>query len=378
MIWETIGVSGTQISSSSVILEFVIYPSDKFLEQYKHVIENNLEEEKIYTPTLKNSLTFWNSRTYSNTRVKEQMVEDLLLELKWRTLKELSGYFDMYFFKNKLICPSIEVYKIKQNSCKAKYDENEQRNEFWDSIGMGEIHSHEISKDGYWQLFAAEKEDYTYSSVKLTCNKEVRKEEMFHTLDIQIIYFVKELAMYLLPILVMKNYTIGLSGKIAKQQKGTFRSIKKERPNYKKLINIRYEIERNLQIFKRFKNEVGENEFELIRKNVINILSDFESARPRFSNTPWGEKIMDNTSYLIEKTNTLSQNFVKIIDDTVKLLEIKTNNSLRKRTFWFTFFTVILSVVATSIASTSLYFQFSEENQQKIQESFSTFLKLFM
>lgn len=53
------------------------------------------------------------------------MVEDFLLELKWRTLKEISKYFDMYFTINKLIPPSIEVYKINQNSCELKSTKND-------------------------------------------------------------------------------------------------------------------------------------------------------------------------------------------------------------------------------------------------------------
>jgi len=373
---QQISVNGTQISSSSVVIQFVIKPSDYFQKEYKQLIESNMEEEPIFTPKIKQLFSFWASRTTSSVIVKEQMVEDLLLELKWRTLKEIGRYFDTYFYNNKLIPPSIEVYKIKQKSC--KYDENKERNEFWDSIGMRNFRFHEISKDGHWQLFANEKDYLIDSSIKLTCNEEIPKDNMFPSLDFQIVYSVKELARNLLPILVMRNYTIALGKKIAGQQRNTFKSIKKKSPNYNKLINIRYELEQNLQILKRFKNEMGENEFERLKSKITDILSDFEPARQNHSRISWGEWIMDNVNYLIEKTDTLSQNFAKIIDDTVRLIEIKTNNSLRKTTFWLTIFTVILSVLATIIAAASLYFQFSNENQQKLQEFFSPLLKFFM
>lgn len=375
---KVISVSGTQISSSSVMIEFVIDPSDNFQKEYKQLIEGNVKEEPILTPKLKQFFSFWGSKTSSNTIVKEQMVEDLLLELKWRTLREIGKYFDMYFYKNKLIPPSIEIYKIKHKSCKYKHDENEDRNEFWDSIGMGGFHFHEISKDGYWQLFANESEYLIDSSIKLACNEEISKIDNFNSLEFQVVYFVGELAINLFPILVMRNYTIALSKKIAEQQKNTFKSITRVSTNYNKLINIRYELEQNLQILKRFKYETGENEFERVKSKIKSILSDFEPARPRSTYTSWGESIIDNTSYLIQKTYTLSQNYAKIIDDTVRLIEIKTNNSLRKRTFWLTIFAVTLSVLAIIIAATSLYLQLGEENQQKVQGFLSPLLKLFL
>lgn len=375
---KQISVNGTQISSSSIVIQFVIKPSENFQKEYKQLIESNIEEEPVFTPKIKQLFSFWGSKTASNVIVKEQMVEDLLLELKWRTLKEIGRYFDTYFYKNKLIPPGIEVYKIKQKSCKYKHGENDEINEFWDSISMRDFHFHEISRDGYWQLFANEKDYLIDSSIKMTCNEKISKKDMFSTLDFQIVYFVNELATNLLPIMVMRNYTKALGKKIANQQKNTFKSIKKKSPNYNKIINIRYELEQSLQILKRFKNEMEENELNWIKGRITGFFRNFDPSRPTARDISWGEWIMDNTNYLIEKTDTLSQNFAKIIDDTVRLLEIKTNNSLRKMTFWLTIFTVILSVLATIIAAISLYFQFSNENQQEMQEFFSPLLKLFM
>ncbi|OIJ22014.1 hypothetical protein BKP45_04880 [Anaerobacillus alkalidiazotrophicus] len=374
---KQISVNGTQISSSSVIIEFVIIPSDNFVKEYKQIIESNVKDETILTPKLKHIFSFWGSKTKPGTIVKEQRVEDLLLELKWRTTREIGKYFEMYFSKNKLIPPSIEVYKIKQKSCKFKYSDNEPRNDFWNSVGMNDFPFYEISRDGYWQLFANEKDNRIGSSVKLTCNDEVRKEDLFHTLDFQLVYFVRELAMYLLPILVMRSYIIELSRQIAVQQKNTFKSLKKERPNYNKLINIRYELEQNLQILRRFKNEMGENEFENVKGKIAYYLNEFEPARSRRSYTSWAESIVDNASYLIEKTDNLSQNFAEIIDDTVKLLEIKTNNSLRNRTFVLVILTVLISFLATAIAATSLFLQLSEPNQEKLKEFILSALNFF-
>jgi hypothetical protein len=371
-------VNGTHISSSSIILQFIITPSDNFVSEFKKLVDSNVKDETILTPSLKRLFSFWGSRTRPGSRVKELLIEDLLLELKWRTLIEISKYFDMYFTSNKLVPPSIEVYKVKQTSCRFKYEENEEKNQFWDSIGLDDFQFHEISKDGFWKLFPKTNNQHLDRSVKITCNSEISKEKMFHSLDFQMVYYVQEFAMNLLPILIMRNYVIDLSKQIAIRQKDTFISIKKEKPKYQKLINIRYELEQNLHILKRFKNEMGKSEFERVKKEIMECISDFEPSRPKFSNISWAETIVDNTSFLIDKTYTHSQNFAKIIDDTVKLLEIKTNNSLRRRTFWLTIFTVILSVAATIFAGLSLYFQLSNENQNSISEIFHSIKNFFI
>src|SRR5699024_11325540 len=52
------------------------------------------------------------------------------------------------------------------------------------------------------------------------------------------------------------------------------------RSKYKKLINIRYELEQNLHILKRFKYEIDENYFENVKDGIIR-LSEFEPVRPK-------------------------------------------------------------------------------------------------
>src|SRR5699024_2559381 len=149
---------------------------------------------------------------------------------------------------------------------------------------------------------------------------------------VELLYFyLNQLHILLLPILVIREYVVDLSKNIAARQKNTFSSIKKEKQKYKKLINIRYEIEKNLHILKRFKYEIDENYFENVKDGIIR-LSEFEPVRPKLDNEVWVERIVDNTDYMIDKTYNHSENFAKIIDDTVRLLEIKTNNSLRRMT----------------------------------------------
>ncbi|RAS89615.1 hypothetical protein A3863_10370 [Priestia endophytica] len=356
---KEIHIQGTHLSSSSIILQFVINPSDKFINEYKKLIESDIEEGRSFDLNFKNFFKFWGGKGLSDDIVKNQMLEDLIIELKWRSMKEISRYFPLYFTNNNQIPPSIEVYKLKQTSCVFKNAENEKWNSFWNSIGMHSPLS-DISKDGYWQLFTEGREpELIDNSFKVTCNSTIKRESTYHSLDFQIVYMLREFSNLLLPIMVMREYAIDTSKKIAVRQNKTFSSIKKEKPKYQKLINIRYELERNLQILKRFKNEIGDNYFNKVKFRIKKI-AEFEPSHPIYTNTSATEKIVDNTKYIVDKTFDHSQHFAKMIDDTVQLLEIKTNNS-----------------AATIFAGFSLFYQLSDKNQNKIISLFSPIVNLW-
>src|SRR5699024_350020 len=302
---------------------------------------------------------------------------DLMLEIKWRALKEINRYFDLYFSDNKLVPPSMEVYKIEQSSCIFKREESEKRNQFWDSIGMGDNLFHEISKDGYWELFSQNRNHLIDSSIKISCNSQVDRRPMFHSLDFQIVYYVQEYAKLLFPILVMREYVSDISKRIAFHQQNTFSSIKEKNPNYQGLINARYELEKNVHILKRFKNEIDDHYFERIKRETINRY-EFESSGRHNIEETWTEIVIENTRHLIETTYDYSQNLSELVDDNIRLLEIKTNNSFHKTTFYFTITTFLLSIVAKTISCISLYFQLNDEAKSYIGELLNNIKDFFI
>ncbi|MDL4840353.1 hypothetical protein [Aquibacillus rhizosphaerae] len=174
----------------------------------------------------------------------------------------------------------------------------------------------------------------------------------------------------------MREYAVDTSEKIAIKQNKTFSSIKNDKPNYHKLIRIRYDLERNLQILKRFRNEIGDKYFDRA-KSKISKITEFEPSRPRYISRSATEMVVDNTKYIVDKTYEHSQHFAKLIDDTVRLLEIKTNNSLRRRSFVLSIITVVLSIAATIFAGFSLFYQLSDENKSKFIEFLSPILDLW-
>ncbi|MEC3756028.1 hypothetical protein P9160_01115 [Bacillus halotolerans] len=362
---KRIHVEATHVTSSAVILQFVITPSENFIREFKSLVERNIEGNIMLKPSFKNFFKYWESGGLSNSIIKNQMLEDLILELKWRTMNEITKYFDLYFTSNKIIPPSIEVYKLKQLACDLKQERIAKNNDFWSSVGMD---FYDISKNGYWQFFSeGTSPHFIDCSMKVTCNTEIERETMYHSLEFQIVCLMQEFAKEILIILVMRQYAANTSKKVAIQQNKTFLSLKKVKPKYKRLINVRYELEQNIQILKRFKNEIGDNYFDRV-KSTIKKLNHLEPSRPKFRNSLETEMIVDHTSYLVDKTYNHSQHFAKMIDDTSQLLEIKTNNKLRRVTFFLTIATTILSVIATAIAGISLYFQLNNETKEHLQD----------
>ncbi|EQM25336.1 MULTISPECIES: hypothetical protein [Bacillus] len=372
---KQIHVYASHVTSSSVILQFVITPSDNFVREYKSIAVSDIKEGSVFEPSFKNFSKFWKTGGLAYSIIKNQMLEDLIIELKWRTMSEINKYFDLYFTNNKLIPPSIEVYKLKQLSCTFKPEDNGKFNEFWRSVGMDNLY--DISKDGFWQLFSEGRDPYFIDcSLKVTCNTEIDRESMFHSLEFQIVYLLQEFAQSLLPILAMREYALDVSKKMAIQQNETFLSIKKVKPKYKRLINVRFELEQNIQILKRFKNEISDNYFENV-KAEIQKMTKFEPSRPQYGNILISERIIENASYLIDKTYSHSHYFAKMIDDTAKLLEIRTNNSLRTFTFSLTITTVILSIIATAISGVSFYTQLDNGTKDYLQNLFNEITNFF-
>lgn len=376
---KSIRMKGIKISSSSIGIEFFVTPSDSFQNNFKEIVCKDISGESVLNITFKNLFRFWGRSGNFGEKVKRRLLEDLLIELKWRTMKEINKYFKLYFFNNNTLPPSIEVYKKTESSSLIR-NRSEGRNVFWESVGLPEHDFYrEISKSGFWELYTDE--DNLDNSIKLTCNSLIKKHDGFYNLDHHIAVYAEEFSSSVTPIAIMRAYVKDLSKKLATYQNKTFKSLGKEKINYDKLINIRFDLERSLQILKRFKNETDENYFNYIKREIKESI-EFEPTIKiqRAEEYKWNNFFVDNTVNLIDMTDSFSKSFVNIIDETARLTEIKVNNSLRKRTFWLTIFTVFLTIVATVLAVTSIYLtylQLNSETQNKLISIFSSVKNFF-
>lgn len=358
---DGIHISATHVGSSTIIAQFIITPSDNFLREFEYILDKEIKDEGYFEFQIKNFLTFWNNRTQPGTNVKHEMVEDYLLELKWIAMKEINKYFYTTLHQLKIVTPSIEVYETDRTYCELKRSNNV----FWESVGM-DFYKNDSSKDGYWDIFHTN----GYSSgidnpLKLVYNSnlELKVSNELGSFQGYISVVMMEFSKKIFPMLVARTYAINISELVATHRKNIYGFLAKNRPKYKKLIRIRYELEKEIQVIRRFQNEFDSNFYERTISDVDKVF-EFESSR-------WEELnevrlVVENTKYLLEETTRHSDDLTNIIDDAVKLLEIKTNHSIRKWSFWLTTTSIILSVIATTIAALSFFYQMDDKQREDL------------
>lgn len=93
---ESIDVQVTHISSSFIVLGLTIYPSKSFLKEFKEIMIKHYQPEKIIKIRKEKFATQWKYVTLNRTSVKEKILEDYKLEIKWRVLKLFNKYIKLY------------------------------------------------------------------------------------------------------------------------------------------------------------------------------------------------------------------------------------------------------------------------------------------
>ena len=345
----------THISSSFIILGLNVYPSEKFLEIFNDKLETNYPPDDVIKIRPKKFTHFWNHTTYSETSKKEIEIEDLKLELKWKVLKFFNQYFELYLSTQSMIVPSIESYELtKDRSNLEGFREGYNETNFFSSLKMKRGFERELSKDGYWEIYYS---NYRYSadlSLKVTCNSMFQKKQMFQDLESEIISRINEYGKLILPVLIINSYLKNLSKKLAKERQLIFRFLNKNKNRHKEIINTRFKLEKEIQVLKRLKNEFNNAKFESIAKRVANEIGEFD--RPDFKmKVSNSEIIIDNTNSMLETVYKYASDFARTLDDRIELLEIQTNNSIRKSSFTVTIISAFITLLAMIIAALSLY-----------------------
>ena len=117
-----------------------IRPSDLFRFTFKLLA--GYDTPAGYTlslPKLRNIFRFWGSRYSTREHAKNQLIEDLFLDLKWGTKKFLQKYTALGEFSKHFesLPPSIELFHVAEvGRMPYTSDKEARRNRFWDSLGM--------------------------------------------------------------------------------------------------------------------------------------------------------------------------------------------------------------------------------------------------
>lgn len=371
---DTINISATHVGSSSIILQFIISPAKVFLKEFEYLLSKEVEDENCFDFQMKNFFKFWNTRNRPSDSVKYEMVEDYLLELKWIAMQEINKYFHTTFHQLKLGIPSIEVYETNRRFCELESARKNEKNLFWNSVGM-DFYKNDCSKDGYWDVFnemgPSSKID---NALKLVYNSNIKMKarKKLGSIEGYVSVIMMDFSTKLFPMLIAREYSLSVSKSVAVHRENIYKFLKKNQPKYREMINTRYELEKEVQILRRFQNEFDNSFYNRTILDLDNVF-EFESSR-------WGEFnevsiIVENTKLLLGETIKHSDDLSTIIDDTVQLLEIKTNHSIRKWSFRLTAMSIVLSVIAIIIAALSLFYQLENEQRNELLKLMLPFIK---
>lgn len=373
---KNVEITAAHFSTTSIMVNFVVKPSDEFLKKMKQIMNKNIVEEIIITSKIKSIFTSWGHKMRPGDIVKRRMIEDLIIELKYQTMQVFNKDKFLFFTENNLLPPSTETYKIKQDFCILEQSAYERR--FLNSIGLQNYYEKDSSKDGFWEINSENNEEKLNSSIKFTCNININFDRTYGNLENYIDTHTSEITRTILPILVIRDFTNNLSKNLGIQQKEMFISMKKSKLKYKKLIKVRYELERSIQIIKRFISEIDGRDYEWVRQDLKYTLDNFEPSKHSPYKTTWVEGIISNTEFLINQTFKKIQGFSGIIDETVKIMELKTNHSLRTWSFSLTIVTIFISIIATITAVLSLFFTLDSQIQIEITSNVSKLFNRFL
>lgn len=376
---KRISFSAAQISTSSVLITFNVTPADEFLNSLKELMKKEIKGERIFTTSLKDLFKSAAAKNYSNSQVKQRLVEDYLIEIKWRFLSEIGQYFSLYFHENNIMPPSIEIYKTNQifNNL-PRTIENDKVNEFWESVGMEKKGMNtEVSNDGFLLLHSDLRSDKSLDNkIKIVGNSNKPIHPGYDNFNIFLTHYLQEFSLEALSINVINTYAEFVNKQLASYQRLIYQVTQKRKLKYKKIIKIRHTLHQNIQILKRFKNEISNEDFERKKQSLKERTANFEiadSVPTRLKEFSWTNRITSSTVFLINETYNHSENLTKLLEDTVQLVEIGTNHSLRNWSFRLSMFTVFLTIITTILATTSIvltYFQLPEETQYTINNFF--------
>ncbi|MGF9850390.1 hypothetical protein ABHN09_02165 [Bacillus paramobilis] len=355
---DHIDIYGMHLSSSLIMLHFNITPSDSYKRDLEELIKKDFKGKRILKTKIMNPLKKASIYTNSSVNTKKEYIDDLLVELKWRALNYINKFFPLYFHTNSVIAPSVETYKVNELLCHLQRNSKDKKhNFFYRSVGLSRDDNlfHEISKDGIWQLLFNEESGELHNPVKLLCNSYFQPNQyLANPVNHQIEIEAFENSIMILPILTIRKYLEFQTEQLAKYRNKIYKYIQNKRINYKKLLYLRIELGQSIQILTRIKNEQKNRSYIFEQLN----LTEMEPC-PKFKNQPtWSEYIVDSTEKLITDTYDHASGIVKILDDSIEILDIKANFSMQKKSAWLTFSSLLVAVLSLLIAFISVYFTY--------------------
>ena len=244
-------------SSSFVAIQFKIFISDERKKELSKLINEdyNGNSKKIisYYQEKKNKLGGRKRYTISNynkDNAKNTKINEFTTELKWTLFNQISNYIPTILHGLGEVPPSISVFKTN-----ISLEENEMSH-FLDSIGnpVRGLPVLESSK-----LIIEPSTDYMNNRVYLdytyVVNIRNKKEKPYMSLEDEIITELENVYSKLIKTHILKVMNKKFTS-VTSNYRNKVNNVKIKKKSYKKLLNLRYAYEKDINVFKRLFEEI--------------------------------------------------------------------------------------------------------------------------
>jgi hypothetical protein len=303
---EYLDVYVRNYSTSYFVLEIHIYLTDYIKNIMINKINSNYVSKRAIiiqsygfskdkSGAKKSVNCYWNNDAY----LKSEIINDILLEIKWLIFNKLEKYFPLVFNSNKVMPPSINIYKTDILFSKDEYCS------FLRSVGIDNIKACSVSKNSR-----------IFFETEIGCSMYNNRADMIFVIndseeDLKSDYveeiisnFINEYdAFYKLYILDIINHWYT---SVYANYRNIINRIKIKRTNYRKLLKLRYQFEFDFKLFNKIYNEL---DFDCEIKNAE---SFFDNEYSKLDKLQYYKSI---TTSLISNIKHIDKNRDKLEDD---------------------------------------------------------------
>lgn len=362
---ENFNVSVHHFSPSFVTVSFGVEPTATFKKIVQDVLLEDVPDRVEFKlpkslKQLKLWFTFPECSQLFSTHVKRELIENLMLELKFEAIEIIKQYLKGIFIKSNFQIPSIELY-LEQSSISQKAEPNQSEAEkksqlFWDSIGMSkrDLGYFRNEQDGlgiflpYWHS-----EDLIDKPFKILVDKAkvVENQKSSNEMHRRIIHETGFYIEALTPILIIQEllqHILKENVSISKLllNRVSFKASFFKRHTFKKLILLKQKINDLYLLFKRIKLEFKADWIKIKTKNSgLPILLNNSSIAKQSNESDFLTRVINQVKYEIE---IAQENFEFINTAVNELLQadiIESNYKVQRGMFYLTIVMFFLAVI---------------------------------
>lgn len=351
---SNISVSITETSNSFVTLYFQVSPTERYKEIFKKLVEDDADNRyqrlnpPIYFKDFFN-ITKWTNVTYNEATHKLSTIEDIILEIKWRTVSYLSQNLPMYFKKEKILNPSVNVYKISRNQTPLNRDDS------LEALGLDSTFylSNEINSLGDIEInYNISQNNLIDESIQMVFNhlKTGRENEVFDQ-ETKMKIIPLEASISLLEIMSIKLVLMHLEKRTIKYR-NKFDKFNAKRmlkiTKYSRLTKLKIQMERDNIYLNRINRDIDDNKYNRLIKRYKQSIGE---THKRFNKIDLIPQLIINR--VKRSKNNLSRVFENIkseLDNQINFLNIIIDYKRQNRMFWVAIISLTVSLIALLVS----------------------------